>query len=45
MVFALTIPTRAPNAQAAKDFVRFLLSPAGVDSGLSGQTALQRHGR
>jgi IS5 family transposase len=40
-----SIPARAPNAQAARDFVRVLLSPAGVDSGLSGQSALQRHGR
>lgn len=32
IIFALTIPTRAPNAQAAKDFVRFLLSPAGQAS-------------
>jgi molybdate/tungstate transport system substrate-binding protein len=32
IVFALTIPTRAPNPAAAKAFVRFLLSPAGQAS-------------
>jgi molybdate/tungstate transport system substrate-binding protein len=29
IVFALTIPAQAPNARLARDFVRFLLSPAG----------------